>query len=357
VTADPETGSAIDPATPRLTGTAQDSGSGAIPNDSVASGSGAGPEPVSRDQFEDPSQKGKTDKPSPPLGRFARIAQFYRTGRTSTSGADDCLTYEQLKALRECVRSHDDVTDEVAEELAAALRQAERIRSQDLYIPGVYDQLKFIVDCLLAPKPQLILARDARLNLQVEIYRQAGPISRTLAAISSGSSVGLVLSALVIAFFLWTMIMFALLFVSSRKYIPTGVFFMDARAFAIITSAALIGGIVSIATRLNEFSRVRDLDPFAMFWTAMLKPLIGVVLSVFILATLEGNILSFGFLPWASFSALSKTPDSEEAIKALYILWVFGFLAGFSERFAWDFVGRAQSAASGNPGGDKNSSA
>jgi hypothetical protein len=360
VTADSDTGGTNNPGTPGLTGTAQDSGTGAVTPDSVASGSEAGPEPIAQDKSENPSQKGTADKPSPQPERFAGIAQFfrnYRKGRTSTSGADQCLTYDQLKELRGRVRSSDEVTGDVAEELSAALRQAERIRSQDLYIPGAYDQLTFIVECLLATKPRLILARDERLNLQVEIYRQAGHISRTLASISSGSSVGLVLSALVIAFILWTMIMFALLFISSRKCIPAGIFFMDIRAFAIITSAALIGGIVSIATRLNEFSRVRDLDPFAMFWTAILKPLIGVVLAVFILATLEGNILSFGFLPSASFGALPKTPQSDEAIKALYILWVFGFLAGFSERFAWDFVGRAQSVASGNPGGDNNSSA
>jgi hypothetical protein len=357
VTADSDTGGTNDPATSAPTGTGSDNGTAATAHDSVASGSNAGPEPIAPEKSEDPSQKeGSADKPSS-LGPLVKIARFFRKGRTSTSGADQCLTYEQLKELRERIRARDDLTDEVAEELAAALRQAERIRYQDLYIPGVYDQLTFIFDCLLAQKPKLILARDARLNLQVEIYRQAGRISRTLAALSSGSSVGLVLSALVIAFILWTAIMFALLFISSRKCIPTGVFFMDTRAFAIITSAALIGGIVSIATRLNEFSRVRDLDPFAMFWTAMLKPLIGVVLAVFILATLEGNILSFGFLPSAWFVALSKAPQSDDAIKALYILWVFGFLAGFSERFALDFVGRAQSVASGNPGGDKNTPA
>jgi len=39
---------------------------------------------------------------------------------------------------------------------------------------------------------------------------------------------------------------------------------MNGRALAVISSAALIGGVISIATRLQEFSRVRNLDPFAM---------------------------------------------------------------------------------------------
>jgi hypothetical protein len=36
----------------------------------------------------------------------------------------------------------------------------------------------------------------------------------------------------------------------------------------------------------------------------------------------------------------------------LYVLWVLGFLAGFSERFAWDFVDRAQGVASAAPAAD-----
>lgn len=329
------------------TGTTQNGGGAAIPH--VAARPGAASSPTAND--------GNQSKDSSHRTTFVQFARFFQRRPTTNLGADDCLTYEQLKELRRRVRSNNNATDEVAEELSAALRQAEQIRSQDLYIAGVYDQLSFIVDCLLAEKPQLILARDGRLSLQLEIYRRAGWISRTLATISSGSPVGLVLSALIIAFVLWSVFMGALQFISHNTFIkraiPTDLFFMDGRALAIITSAALIGGIVSIATRLNEFSRVRDLDPFAMFWTAMLKPLIGVVLAVFILATLEGNILSFGFLPPASLAALPQDPLTGPAFQALYILWVLGFLAGFSERFAWDFVGRAQGVASGSPGGDK----
>jgi hypothetical protein len=289
-------------------------------------------------------------------GRSPRPGTFRRFFRTSTLGADDCgVTAEALRRFRERVRSKDDVTNEVAEELSAALRQAERIRAHDLYIPGAADQLTFIVECLLAAKPLLILARDERLNLQVEIYRRAGRIIRLLATISSGSQVGLVLTALGISFVLWTLIMAVVAFLahltqgSNGKVIPANIFFMDPRALAIITFAALIGGIVSIATRLNDFSRVRDLDPFAMFWTAMLKPLIGVVLAVFILATLEGRIITFSFLGPDLLDAISAGEVGNNATQALYIFWMLGFLAGFSERFAWDFVDRTEGAASGNP--------
>jgi hypothetical protein len=36
------------------------------------------------------------------------------------------------------------------------------------------------------------------------------------------------------------------------------------------------------------------------------------------------------------------------AFETIHVLWVIGFLAGFSERFAWDFVDRAQGRAAGD---------
>jgi len=161
---------------------------------------------------------------------------------------------------------------------------------------------------------------------------------------------------------------------------------MDAKPLQVIVTAAFVGGVVSIATRMREFTRIRDLDPFAMFWTAMLKPLIGATLSVFLFATLAGGVISFGFLPEDPFAlkaaenatgvvkaaenAIGAEKPPENAIgdqqaldatdthhtiaeKTLYVLWVLGFLAGFSERFAWDFVDRTQGVASGGLGGDR----
>jgi hypothetical protein len=102
-----------------------------------------------------------------------------------------------------------------------------------------------------------------------------------------------------------------------------------------------------------------------------------VILSLFILATLAGGVISFGLFEKGSFDALDATSraalqaqlaakgaDPAEIAKqaidhvmvggrALYILWVFGFLAGFSERFAWDFVDRAQGVTSGSGNGKK----
>jgi hypothetical protein len=271
--------------------------------------------------------------------------------RATAPGAEACLTAAGMEELRSLVRCKE-VTNEVAEELSATLGLAQSIRSRDIYIEGAYDRLKFILDCLLAPKPQVILASDGRLRLQIEVYAKSGITSRALAYISAGSPTALVLAALLSSLVLWSCLVLAVrALVDTDNRTATDIFFMDGRAIAVIVSAAFIGGVVSIATRLREFSRVRDLDPFAMFWTALLKPLIGVVLAMFILATLAGGVISFGFLDPDPFGLTKSTPQPVSP-KTLYVLWVLGFLAGFSERFAWDFVDRAEGVAEGGLGGD-----
>lgn len=265
------------------------------------------------------------------------------------------------------------LSDDAAEVISATVGVGERIRSRNLYIEDALRRLQFVLSCALQEKPQLVLARDELLRMQLEIYQNSGFISGRIARISGGSSTVMVLAALLTSLCLWAGIVLAVgvlaggqLFEFFALHIrlsertarmAENVFFMDQRALLVIVSAAALGGVVSIATRLGEFTKVRGLDPFAMFWTAFLKPLIGVALSVFILAVLAGGIVSFGFLGSdplglvVSDQAIAVGEPGTLTAKAAYILWVIGFLAGFSERFASDFVQRTEGIV--NVGGEK----
>jgi hypothetical protein len=213
--------------------------------------------------------------------------------------------------------------------------------------------------------------------MQLEMSQHSGFIGGWIARLSGGSSTVMVLAALLASLVVWGIVVvgvrllldtLSLKFFGVQIQIPNrvssllqNVFFMDQRALLVIVSAAFLGGVVSIATRLGEFAKVRGLDPFAMFWTALLKPLIGVTLAVFILAALSGEIVSLGFLGHDPLGLVKENPEKAIAFgdtgtltaKAAYILWVIGFLAGFSERFASDFVQRTEGLATGNVDGDK----
>ena len=121
-------------------------------------------------------------------------------------------------------------------------------------------------------------------------------------------------------------------------------YFIDAQALGVTTSAALIGGIVSIATRIKESTRFRDLDPITTFWTIFLKPLIGVVGAIFLLCVFASDLITVAGVDvdHAIFTFDEKKFDINERYKALYLLWAIGFVAGFSERFAWDFLTKVQ---------------
>ena len=68
------------------------------------------------------------------------------------------------------------------------------------------------------------------------------------------------------------------------------------------------------------------------------------------MAALAGEIISFGFLGGdpLRLGQATATGPADIPLRTLYILWVLGFLSGFSERFAWDFVDRAQGIIGSN---------
>lgn len=298
-----------------------------------------------------PKRDRAEDAPGPAGGLTGLRALMGGGGR----GADDCLTAEQLSALRTRTTTKSIADATVAEEVAAALRLGQGIRTANVYVENAFERLGFVLAWLLQDPPQLVLAKDERLNMQIELYRRSGGIRSLLARLSSGSSTGLVLAALLLSLAIWSGGIYLIqIFLGSERFsgVAGDIFFMHGGGLSVITSAAFLGGVFSIATRLQEFSRIRDLDPFAMFFTALLKPLVGVVLALFLFALLVGEVVGIGFLG-ADPLQLRATPQPEAASlgalspKNMYVLWVLGFLAGFSERFAWDFVDRAQGLASG----------
>ena len=265
------------------------------------------------------------------------------------------LSAEQVQELRELARASASPEPEVADELSTALGLAQAIRSGGYDVDLAYARLRFVVDCLRDATPKLTLARDERLRLQFDVYKRSGVVSRLLAHVSAGSAVAMVLAALAMSVVIWAAVVLLVhhLVVYSASSLFQDMFFMNGQVLTVVAFGAFLGGVVSIAMRLGEFSHVGGLDPFAMFLTAMFKPLIGVVLSVFVLATLAGGVISLGFLGnfmgWDARGFASAGFHVSD--RALYVLWTLSFLAGFSERFALDFVDRAQGIAQGKPDG------
>jgi hypothetical protein len=95
--------------------------------------------------------------------------------------------------------------------------------------------------------------------------------------------------------------------------------------------AAFVGSLVSLLSRVDEFANLYIFDPFLVFLNSLLKPLIGTVLALTIYAIMKSHIVEVIGITFV------VGPDHYR-----YIFWAFGFVAGFSERLAGDFIARAE---------------
>jgi hypothetical protein len=100
--------------------------------------------------------------------------------------------------------------------------------------------------------------------------------------------------------------------------------------------AAFIGGIFSILARIQDFLSSPTLSPPLIFISVIRKPFLAATLVVLVFSVLRAGLISFHGVDLAS-------------PVAPYLAWVVGFLCGFSERFAQDFVVSAGSRF-GEPG-------
>lgn len=94
----------------------------------------------------------------------------------------------------------------------------------------------------------------------------------------------------------------------------------------IAVHAAFIGSIVSIIARIQDFLGIgHALTPPLIFVSVIRKPFMAAAFTVLVFAVFKAGIVSF---PGVSLSGPA----------APYVAWALGFLCGFSERFAQDFV-------------------
>ena len=110
--------------------------------------------------------------------------------------------------------------------------------------------------------------------------------------------------------------------------------------------AAFIGGTASVLMRLDSFEARRGVDPKLLFLNAVFKPYIGMIISFFVV-----SVQGIGLISVPGLNNSAKIPDANVvqtagATTATFFLLAVGFLSGFSERFAKDFIGTTEDAFS-----------
>jgi hypothetical protein len=203
----------------------------------------------------------------------------------------------------------------------------EGARSKDEILLRLVREAGAAVAALLSDKPELVFARSLRVQAENELLRHNGWLKRTLIRFTDG---GAVLTVCLGAFGAATAGLALLMLQLTRFAIDVSALVpFNAAHVSAVAGAAFLGGLVSMLSRLQSFSRLGDFDQVFLFFNALFKPLIGVIFGLFAYAFWQS-----GLLP------LDKSVLQDSL--APYQIWVVGFLAGFSERFAKDLISRGE---------------
>ncbi len=275
-----------------------------------------------------------------PATDWGQQPQSERPVRPDSTGQFDDISIEDPKTYRAFVRSlivrieprlAAKLADDVQAEIASLTRLLASMPSKAVALNQVYFELAF--DVLAAEEPNLLLARSIRLELETVNDRASRGITRAFGYMCGTTAINAVLSALAFAFILAFFLLW-LMMTGHRGIVQNlaGTYDLFASlndgsvALLIIAiHAAFIGGIVSILARIQDFLSDPTLSPLLIFISVIRKPFLAATIVVLVFSVLRAGMVSFQGVDLAGPSAP-------------YLAWTVGFLCGFSERFARDFV-------------------
>lgn len=268
-----------------------------------------------------PDAEDRAGPPEPVSGSDEHRDSLYRQVKqelASESLHDEEIQYELARWL------------ELLETSAADIRTPEGPADKETVVQRLRRKAGAAIPALISDKPELVFARTLRVRAEMDLLRHDGWATQRLVAVTDGSPVMIVGIGTFTAVLVGLAIHLAWPWLAPveqvRNLVP-----LDFAATPAVIGAAYLGGLVSVLSRLESFSKLRDFDPMFLFLNALAKPFLGVVFGLFAYAALKS-----GFLPLKI-----DAPDPTTT----YHLWAIGFLAGFSERFANDLGSRGAGLA------------
>lgn len=288
--------------------------------------------------------------PTPPPefdGSRLYAATASRRGRgrrrsPSEAAADVEAQYAFLHAMRAKIEHKlaDPLEDEVQVEIATLMRLLVTMPWQSILEHRFFFELAF--DLLASDQPNMVIVRSVRFELGEVKDRSGGGLIRVLTYASGNTPLHAVLSGLLVVIILSFLIIFmmvaghGLIKLLHEKYtlvLPLfgGMQEHVLRQFMLLTHAAFIGSVISIVVRLSDFLSITNFNAILVFISVITRPFISVLFAILAFVMMKAGIISF----------LGIDLDGT---KGAYLAWGIGFLSGFSERLARDFVLRSGSA-------------
>jgi hypothetical protein len=210
-----------------------------------------------------------------------------------------------------------------------------------VYRNRVFFEMAF--ELLAAERPNLVLAAQLRQMLFVDMNRSTGlgkvigtlfgrtPIQAVVCGIFS--SFLLLFGAILLLSGTHAMLLSSALPLQEAHPVVELMQRMPIAQIVVLVVAAFTGAVVSVLARFGSFLHSARTAPLLAYVTVATKPFVSIAFASFIYAMVACGLVS---LPGVDLNAAGGE----------YIIWVIGFLSGFSERFVQDFVAQADRIAS-----------
>jgi len=189
---------------------------------------------------------------------------------------------------------------------------------------------------LAADQPNLTLVRGLRRDLSAINDSYVGGLSRVLLFLSGKTLLNAILLALLTIVAMSFVFMFAisggikLLCVAAvgsgaEQPLSDLLYGPGVHELMLMAHAAFLGSVVSIMWRMRSFLSDAGLTPLVMYVSVVTRPVVSVLIAVLAFCTMKSGLVSFHALELGG-------PGGG------YVAWAVGFLCGFSERLAQDFL-------------------
>jgi hypothetical protein len=188
--------------------------------------------------------------------------------------------------------------------------------------------------------PNLNIVREIRNRLDLDILNQRSGLVPRIRRQIGASPVYAMLVGTLFAFIAGIAIL-SLAIISWNALKPYGVVGdLRVKEIVLVVFAAIVGACVSILSRSDTFASLFVYDPFLIFVNCLVKPIVACGLAVTVYCIFGSGIMQVAGLT----DAIAGKPDEAGPdLKLAAILWVVGFVVGFSERLAADLISRTES--------------
>lgn len=288
-----------------------------------------------RDHEQEPLTSPAPDHSEEIISPALSMRRRRRRGRPGSSGDREAFVRLLHAKMQHKLASH--VDDDAQVEIANLMRLLATMSWDTVDEHRAYFELAS--DLLAAQQPNMILVRSIRFDLAEIKERNSGWISRALSYFCGDTPLHAVLSGLlmVVVFSFFVALILAeghrLASVAANELSYEFPLFVAVRDIPIIqlillVHAAFIGSVVSIAVRIRDFLSIAAFSSLLVFVSVVTRPFISIMFAILAFVMIKAGVISF----------LGVDLDSPSGS---YLSWALGFLCGFSERLAQDFVGRA----------------